>query len=360
MRLRWGAGRAGKVCALLLSVALFGELTISELCERTGRRRDNVRRSLQKLEARGLVECSGETVRLVADFRDALRTELEVTGILRSERLQRERHEREREGYECVLRERRREQARSRVSGLISELERVEIAESPGPIPEPVREPQHAPERGIVQPIGKSAPKAPITDTSGDTWITDANDPEQLRELASVLRTGATSADNRSALVRAQRDMRNARRARRRLDRERGATSATATGRGCRRRLSSAPSFAGSPAWNTPRCSGAGKPSGARKKPSKGPSPPVPTASSGSLWTSTAHTSIWSSPRPSGGRRENEQNGEPRSVEPRCFWVREYGFRKTTPCKALKQDYFAVAGDTPERKDMLTPWSAPA
>jgi hypothetical protein len=37
-----------------------------------------------------------------------------------------------------------------------------------------------------------------------------------------VLRTGATLAENRSALLQAHRDMRNARRSRRRLDRERG------------------------------------------------------------------------------------------------------------------------------------------
>lgn len=202
LRLRWGAGRAGKVCAVLLSVARFGELTISELCERTGRRRDNVRRSLNKLEARGLVECSDEVVRLVEDFRDALRAELEVTGILRAERLQRERHEREREGYQRALSERRRERVRLRVSGFISELEPLGRVEAS---PEPERE--------SVESTGKFAP---------DALITDATDPAQFRELAAVLRTGPAPADNRPALLRIHRARRNARRLHRKLDRERG------------------------------------------------------------------------------------------------------------------------------------------
>jgi len=63
---------------------------------------------------------------------------------------------------------------------------------------------QPTPERGIFQPIGKSALDAPITDTSGDTWITDTNDLEQFRELATLLRTGAAPADNRPALIHAQ------------------------------------------------------------------------------------------------------------------------------------------------------------
>ncbi len=97
LRLRWGPGRAGKTRALYLDViARTGEATLSEISARTGRRRDNVRRSLLMAEARALVECSGETYRLVPDVRSALDDELEASGIKRAERLQRDRYERER------------------------------------------------------------------------------------------------------------------------------------------------------------------------------------------------------------------------------------------------------------------------
>jgi hypothetical protein len=66
-------------------------------------------------------------------------------------------YEKERGGYERVLRER----ARSRVSGFRSELKGVEDSEGNGPTSEPVPGPQAALEPEIVQSLGKSAPDSP-------------------------------------------------------------------------------------------------------------------------------------------------------------------------------------------------------
>ncbi len=167
LRLRWGPGRTGKQRAYLLALIYRagGSTTIGELVAWTGRRRDNIRRDLNELAPRALVECSGENVRLVADFPRALESELEVTGILCSERLQRDRHERQREAYRAHLKERRRGQnseADKEPSGTISELERVEALESSGLTLEPVPE--------------------------LDSLITDTNDPEQFRELVALAR----------------------------------------------------------------------------------------------------------------------------------------------------------------------------
>lgn len=183
LRLRYGAGRVGKTAAHILElVARSGsETTIGELVAGTGRRRDNVRRTLRRLEPRALVECSGENVRLVADFAAALELELESTGITLSERLDREKYEREREGYKALFRERRRGrnayreyleaiEADKKPVGATSELERVESSEplekpdSPGPIP---------------TPTGEQNP---------DPVITDANDPDKFRELVATAR----------------------------------------------------------------------------------------------------------------------------------------------------------------------------
>jgi hypothetical protein len=141
--------------------------------------------------------------------------ELEATGIKTSERLDRMKYEREREANrERITR------LRLRIpDGYTEDLEPVEAseaAESPGPTPKPVLE-------------------------------------QSLDAVASLLRTGRSLADE-------QRARRDARRLRRKLDPERpGATNAAKTGRECRRRLSYAPSCAESLAWDTLKCSGAGR-----------------------------------------------------------------------------------------------------
>ncbi len=174
LRLRWGPGRAGKTRALYLSViARTGEATLSEISARTGRRRDNVRRALVMAEARALVECSGETYRLVPEFAAALDAELEASGIKRAERLQRDRYEREREVYRGRLIRRRNRipevwpstgrAGEPEPDGFTEDLEPVEVGPAPPASPEPTE--VFAPE------------------------ITDHTDPDQFRELAGLIRS---------------------------------------------------------------------------------------------------------------------------------------------------------------------------
>jgi DNA-binding transcriptional ArsR family regulator len=168
LRLRWGPGRLGKTCALYLEViARLGGATLSEITSRSGRRRDNVRRDLAKAEARALVECSGETYRLVPEFAAALEDELRVTGIERSERLDRQRYERQRKAFREAWRavavkkgrwsefHREWEKRNPELDGFVEDLKRVEDSE------------------------GSPAP---------DVEITDAKDPEQFRRLTNLAR----------------------------------------------------------------------------------------------------------------------------------------------------------------------------
>jgi len=249
LRLRWGPGRVGKTRALYLDViARCGEATLSEISERTGRRRDNVRRALVMAEAHALVECSGQTYRLVPEFRLALDTELEASGIKASERLERRKYEPE--AYrERIARWslRKLEVWPARVQeldGFIEDLKPVEVAEGPGPTFNPEPESLPAPEREIVHSSGKVA---------SDALITGASDPDQFRELAHVLRTGLTRLEAYQA-------HRFARRRARQLDQERGGYERRKDGA----RISPAAFLrselrAGSLAWATPKCSGAGR-----------------------------------------------------------------------------------------------------
>jgi hypothetical protein len=156
LRVRWGPGKIGKLRALLLEMlARHGPLTVAELSRLVHRRPDNVRCTLKQLEARALVECSGDIVCLVSDFAVALQNELEATGTLSTEQLQRERHERQRAGYVAWLEERCRERRRRhKPDGYISDLKPLRAS-------------------------GKLAP---------DAVITGPKDPERFREFAALAR----------------------------------------------------------------------------------------------------------------------------------------------------------------------------
>jgi hypothetical protein len=193
--------------------------------------------------------------------------DLEATGIKTSERVDRMKYEREREANrERITR------LRLRIpDGYTEDLEPVEAseaAESPGPTPKPVLE------------------------QSLDAVITDTSDPRHFRELASLLRTGRSLADE-------QRARREARRLRRKLDREAGGYERRKDGA----RMSPAAflrsELRGVSGMGYPECSGAGRLWGASPKPSRGRYRLVRIASIGSLWTSTGLTFIapprWSS-----------------------------------------------------------------
>ncbi|MDP9488080.1 MAG: primase C-terminal domain-containing protein, partial [Actinomycetota bacterium] len=175
LRLRHGAGRVNHGGGWLLELIYrSGSATIGELAARISRRRDNVRRSLRRLEAAALIECSGETVRLVADFAAALERELEVTGITRSERLDRDRYKREQDAFRAaweagaVRKDRWRdfhrewEEGNPEPDGYIEDLERIE--------------PEQTPET--------ENPTAP------EAVLTNANHPEHFREFAALVRRG--------------------------------------------------------------------------------------------------------------------------------------------------------------------------
>lgn len=157
LRLRWGPGRAGKTAAEYLEhLARRGPLSLSELSDLAGRRPYNVRRTLDRLQARALVECFADRYQIPEDFLEALDNELEATGIKRAERLEAAEYERQRLAYAEYLDSRRRERRRRKQEpdGCTAELERVE--EDPEPAP--------------------------------DAVITDAKDPEQVRALADLMR----------------------------------------------------------------------------------------------------------------------------------------------------------------------------
>jgi hypothetical protein len=139
---------------------------LSEISERTGRRRDNARRSLVMAEARTLVECTGVMYRLVPEVAAAFDAELKATGIKASERLDRQKYEREPQAYrECLIRRVNQipevwpltEQAgEPELDGYIEDLESIAFADDPGPANGPIPEPQPALERETVQTFGKS------------------------------------------------------------------------------------------------------------------------------------------------------------------------------------------------------------
>ncbi len=180
LRLRWGPGRAGKTRALYLDViarAEHGEATLSEIAARTGRRRYDVRRALVMAEARTLVECSGETYRLVPEFAAALDEELEASGIKRAERLQRDRYEREREAYRSrLIRWRNRIPEVWPSTGRAGELEPDGFTEDL--------------QRVEAEPASPAVPETnPMTAAKAEPLITDHTDPEQFRELAALIRS---------------------------------------------------------------------------------------------------------------------------------------------------------------------------
>jgi hypothetical protein len=200
----------GGVPSLIIEKAAWSPsgLTAPQIAERLERRLDKIKELLPEiLEAGLLVEASG-VYRAPADLLERLELELERSGCNAAEERDRIRYENERRARRLFVRDRHRREPDGSIEDL-EPLERVEASpepESPGPTPEPVLVLQSAPLREIVQSSGKFAL---------DALITDDNDPDQVRELAHVLRTGQTCLE-------AQQDLRSARRQARRLDRERG------------------------------------------------------------------------------------------------------------------------------------------
>jgi hypothetical protein len=95
--------RLGKGCGAVIDALerAGGSATVEELAEalHKTRTRDLRRRLVARLEASGVVECSGDTVSLVADWLEALNRERMLTGEIDAQRRDMARYAREREAY---------------------------------------------------------------------------------------------------------------------------------------------------------------------------------------------------------------------------------------------------------------------
>lgn len=151
-RLRWTAldyeggkrvgtiHRLGKTCGAAIDhlEAAAGTLTLRELADALGVSRDRVRdlfrRSkhrygvVAKLEDAAVVECSGDTVSLAADWRDALAAECERAGEIDADRRDMARYARESEAYRQHLKEPRKP-ATVEYEGIIADRETGEVLE---------------------------------------------------------------------------------------------------------------------------------------------------------------------------------------------------------------------------------------
>jgi hypothetical protein len=143
-RLRWSAPgilRLGKSCEALIDYLeqLGGSAKVEDLADlmHVSRTRDFRRRVIDRLEQRGVVECSEEHVSLAEDWLEALNREREKSGEIAAYRRDMDRFNRQREGYA----NRRKNQpdyhpANQRADGWIGDLKPVDAAPAeppPGP-----------------------------------------------------------------------------------------------------------------------------------------------------------------------------------------------------------------------------------
>ena len=151
-RLRWSAPeiqRLGKTCGAVLDVleAAGGTMTIDQLADalHVARPRDLRRRVVARLEEAGVVECSGNTVRLTADWLEALNRDRDRAGEIDAHRRDMARYARERTAYanrnrtkpgrspgRAEMDARRKERDRRDAAGATDELEK--LPPSPPPV----------------------------------------------------------------------------------------------------------------------------------------------------------------------------------------------------------------------------------
>ncbi len=110
-RLRYGAGRLGKVKAALLEAVVDcgAEVSRAELCERLGSKPNTLGKHLKVLVDRGLVErTEGGRYRPADDWERVLDRERTLGGEKKAENLDRQRYQIQREAYRLYLEEKRR------------------------------------------------------------------------------------------------------------------------------------------------------------------------------------------------------------------------------------------------------------
>lgn len=141
--------RLGKTCGAVLDAleAAGGNATVDELAAvlQRSRPRDLKRRQIARLEEAKVVECTGDTVSLSADWAAALEREREISGELHAERRDRDRYELARVGWRDEL-ERRREERKAkarlkacRADGFTGDLQAVPYRPEPPPPPVPAQ-----------------------------------------------------------------------------------------------------------------------------------------------------------------------------------------------------------------------------
>ena len=122
--------RLGKGCGAVLDALerAGGSATVEELAEalHKTRTRDLRRRVISRLEATGVVECSGDTVSLVADWLEALNRERLLTGEIAAYTRDMRDYNEQRKGYRDYLDRRRRGEKPDRAPSYAQMQERRE------------------------------------------------------------------------------------------------------------------------------------------------------------------------------------------------------------------------------------------
>ena len=143
-------------------------LTGSQLAERLKRRLEKIRPLLPTLLEAGLLELESGVYRAPPALLERVEAELERSGCNKAERRDRRRYEEQRDIRRQFVRDRQRE---PELDGYIEELQRVEPKGKPQP--------------------GLAAEETPRTSEAlpvPDAVVTDASDPEQLRQLVTLAR----------------------------------------------------------------------------------------------------------------------------------------------------------------------------
>jgi predicted transcriptional regulator len=99
-RFRWGAGKLGKLSGLVIEILhASGPCTRPEIAKALGRNSKDIKSTLNRLVASGLVERDGDTYSLPANFETILEERFLSDGTIETDRKHKELYEKEREAY---------------------------------------------------------------------------------------------------------------------------------------------------------------------------------------------------------------------------------------------------------------------
>jgi DNA-binding MarR family transcriptional regulator len=99
-KFRWGSGKLGKLSgAVIETLHASGPCTRPEIAKALGRKSRDIKSTLNRLVASGLVERDGDTYSLPANFEGLLEERFLSDGTLETDRKHKELYEKEREAY---------------------------------------------------------------------------------------------------------------------------------------------------------------------------------------------------------------------------------------------------------------------